>query len=186
MVVINLLPWREQERAYHKRRLLYCLVLVFGVSSLIVSIIYSDIERKKHFASQHIEKLKVQIAQWAVKKTFVHLSTPLFSRDRAWHLVHYHADGLRIFAELGAKPAQHVCWTMVKRKGNKVIFSGRTDSAFDLTELLKNWNAAYLFSQIKLENLSEQRGAMGWDFKLIALPRTMLLSPHAERENADD
>ena len=66
----------------------------------------------------------------------------------------------RLFIELARQQGPNVCFTEIKDEKNNIVFLGQAYSAADLTEFLRHWRVADLFSEIKIDQLVQQKNGL--------------------------
>lgn len=160
MVAINLLPWREYTKSYQLKQIkiifLSAVVLtsMMIIAGLVVVLKWQDISNIRiamltkefnHYQESRLTRTKVQGPALTV------LASQSISQDFSIG---------RLFTALGTKPHAEVCFTEIIRDNNTILFTGKTRSAADLTEYLRYWSAAYLFTEIRIKRLDQQQDGL--------------------------
>jgi hypothetical protein len=152
MVEINLLPWRDYTRDYENKVMKKTLLTTLLLTALILVGIHHILSKREAALQAHLDMLQKQPQQlqWQSVKP-VKTSRPLHE---------LHPEITILFEELKKMRANEVCFTDIIRNNNMTLFMGKAYSAADLTNYLKNWRAAYLFSQININQLEQKNGAI--------------------------
>lgn len=156
MVEINLLPWRIYKQTYQNKIIKRMLLLTFFCSVLGLGIVHYLLSARETARMTRINMLQNEQRLMLVQKL---PAPPLLTPQR---------ELTTLFNELSKMNANEVCFTRIMRNNNTTIFIGKAHSAADLTDYLKNWRAAILFSQIKIIRL-EQKNPTVMNFRFEAL-----------------
>lgn len=159
MVEINLLPWRENKRRYqiHKIKIMLGLSVLF--MALVLGSLHFFLSVKERELTLHINALQGKIKHFeraSLHKPVIHAAT-----RSSFSLA-------QLLAELNRTKDHAVCLTHFLYTNKVATFMGKTRSAADLTEYLKQWPAAHLFSQINLNQFEQKETAfMRFQFEAI-------------------
>lgn len=150
MVMINLLPWREGARLYHNKVIKKMLLAAIFLALSMLSGVHWVLSCKEKQIDDHVMRLRSELKRYELQKKAE--VRPTFIKE----LRHVQSLTNKVFLELGKVQSTGVCFTKISRLKNTIAFSGQASSAAELTDYLSNWNAAYLFSEIKIVQLEQQ------------------------------
>lgn len=162
MVEINLLPWRQQARLYQRKMTKIFIFVSVVLPMLILTGIHFILAQWVVDAGFRVSHLAAEIT--AIKQAMLPQQDDLFTAT----IRKMFADrdtSVQLFTELDSVKMNEVCFTEITRKNQVVTFSGYARSINELTEFLKNWPIASLFSQIRLMDLHYQSGDRRTDFR---------------------
>lgn len=172
MVRINLLPWREYKRVYQEKATKKMFFMAMAVSVLIIMFMHHVLANNVRDLHMRIKQLKLDIQRLTVVQKQLqedesHQDIAQFIKK----LIGYRAVSNQLFIELSHLEPAEVCFTEISRAKNKIIFTGYTHSAFDLTMFLKQWPALSLFTEVKLDYLKQQSAErlMAFRFQAVEL-----------------
>lgn len=165
MVTINLLPWRESARMYEKKILKqYLMIAIFAAIFSMIFLRFTLSLREKVLQKNMVE-LKREVDE------MMNLQGKMPQKDSKRKLkkwLSYHDDTQKLLIEIGKKSAADVCFKEIMRNKNTLFFTGRARSAADFTRFLQHWNAAYLFSEIKIKQIQQHAdGFVQFDFEAL-------------------
>lgn len=151
MVMINLLPWRTLLHEYQVRQTKQILASAFGMTLALVVVLHLALSIALDKTNEQVQILRQEVrrlAQWQRLSSPGKSTKQVVYNDRqlAW----------RFLAALSQHQNDSVCFTEVSRLENKILLTGSARSAFELTDYLRHWHAAHLFSEIKIEQLEWQ------------------------------
>lgn len=150
MVEINLLPWRDYSARYQKKQMqiLFALIFLVGVMCWLVM-----------FASLSWQEKKVRVRIATLKQSISHYGLPSATVIKpGFHfLLNQRKKTIKLFHELAYLDEKNVCFTKMIRNKNKIYFSGQAHSAVELTYFLTHWQAGKLFSEVKIEQIEQQK-----------------------------
>lgn len=168
MVSINLYPWREPLRLYQKRVLKRMLVGFFILSLMICGIVYGLLLRKEYLARLEIDRIQQELEHYAALQARLDSAANHGMAINALRaLLDEQAQTAMFFATLGSAFDSDVCFKSISRTKNKMVLSGYTRSAADLSAFLHDWQAAALFSEIKIEEMEQQEGNMRFSLQAV-------------------
>jgi Tfp pilus assembly protein PilN len=157
MVIINLLPWRKQRERYERESLRKSLWMSGLLSCVLVALLQWMAGRHLEGLRAHVRELEGGIQTFSTVQRFMqdnpHDASPDSVRK---NMLAYQAATKGLFMELGKEYGNSVCFTDITREKNTITFVGNVSSAEDLTDFLKRWNVAQLFSEIKIGYLQQQ------------------------------
>lgn len=174
MVSINLLPWRAYARRYQQQVLRKLLLSVFLLTLLLIVCLH-------WITAERTQALQLRVT------TLEQASQPLLLAQKQWKassdsgneavmkaLLNYRYATKKLFAELGRIKADTLCFTQIVRARGRISFAGQAHSAAELTAFLTGWRAAYLFSEIRVEQLEQQENHL-IRFRFQAMENTLFL-----------
>jgi|GEM_PF-6041051 Tfp pilus assembly protein PilN len=164
MVTINLLPWRQYEKAYQTRRikLIFLLVILLSVTNIVAG--YLLVSRQVRQSGLRVAALTDEINRYQMHSRLLRVAVPPVDGSIG-NRYGQEFTAARLFAGLGRDQTQDVCFTEIKRNKGTILFVGKTRSAADLTDYLRRWNVGYLFSEITLKLLEQENGLMRFIFQ---------------------
>lgn len=161
MVEINLLPWRDYTQAHQKKIMKKILLatllvtLIFLVSlHQVLSSRENALEARMHILQQQMQELQAQSIKQQQK-------TPQALPKRLFAIT-------PLLDELIKMNADDVCFTDIIHHNKNTTFIGKTQTAAALTDYLKKWRAAFLFSHVKINQLEKKNNTI-FDFRFEAL-----------------
>lgn len=160
MVTINLFPWRTALHAMYARRfkkmILFVILLVLLISGLIHSWLNNEITYYQNKLAQLTQQ--IQTAKQRQMKT-IKINDPIITL-LVKRLMKHRYMAQQVWRELVNSPTHSVCFTDISRQQESWSFSGNARSANDLLLFLKEWHAAYLFPEIKIEQIIEKENQL--------------------------
>lgn len=150
MIEINFLPWREKRDQYQKKKMRF-LLFYSGVLSMLVwmSAHYFFAEKIAALTSG-IAKLNRQMDSLSEKK----ITEP--NQALIDKLISSQLESEKLIAALANTENPAVCFTEISRDENRVSFIGNARSIVDLTEFIKHWRGAELFSHLRFLDFKKQ------------------------------
>lgn len=174
MITINLVAWRAA--VYVKQKRIIKNMIIFAITfSLTLSVVtHFALARLVSHLSARVNELKHEVRQQAQLRnpSTSGRYSPTQEETRKWY--EYREATKTLFSELRKNNAKHVSFTAINRCKNKITFVGEANSAADLTEFLKAWPVAHLFSEIRIEELNQQDNHY-IKFRFFALENTGLI-----------
>ncbi len=157
-MMINLLPWRQHLRLQQEKITKQIIFIAIGMTlAMVIAAHYTMSEMIDRVQTQVFELKKLQ---------------PVVQNDHATPQVERGQQRTKnLFIEVMKRHHYEVCFTEIARERNIVDFSGSAKTAAELTEFLIHWQAAYLFSEIKIDKLQNQRESDGIEFHFHAVER---------------
>ena len=150
MVEINLLPWRQLQYDYQLKMLKIMIGSVVAIVLMIVGARYVFFAYQIDETTARVDTLQHQIEQLSKQKENKDQYT---EADKIKTLQFNDATIKSLFVQLGLPYDHEVCFTSITRHKNKLSFVGRTRSPADLTNFLRAWQAANLFTDLQIERL---------------------------------
>jgi Tfp pilus assembly protein PilN len=151
MVTINLLPWRDYQRAFEERRLQGILLLTLLLSLGGGWVWNSYVQRAQVATQRQIELLKQKLHEQVGPQR---LQRALSASAMQWQQKGEAAK--KLFTWLNSQTLQPICFTEIRRDQNIITFLGRARAASDLTDFFNEWDAAGLFAEIKIDHIRQQ------------------------------
>lgn len=166
MVIINLLPWRDELRIYRRKNILKILLFTFLWDAFFVIFLL-------YYLSYELEKLEIinHTLQAQLKSKERVLTQEQKQNQKQGQAIFepeiippsvMDADNndrkatRNILISLGVIKHTHVCFQQIMRKKHHYFFGGYTDSLADLLELIKAWQEAQLFSSIFVNKIEHK------------------------------
>lgn len=171
MLALNLLPWRDTERAQRKKywRHFILLMLVSGVVFLIglhfilaycIVLKEKEVHALKKAAEQRIEWLQ-PIKNQQVLVVIYHQALQLFAKEKSKQ-----NQLLDWFNLLIQATPQGVSFTELQYRDKKIILLGDAHSAADLSQFITLLTKHGLFKKVQLEKFKKDRDAALLHFKM--------------------
>jgi Tfp pilus assembly protein PilN len=169
MVTINLLPWREYERVYQLKEVKKCLAIVILLVMMVIILMHVIFSKRE-------AEMRVSVAAKKEKLTHYYQSTDLnrvshassASVNSIMQLQNHHAFIRQLFVELGKSNVSEVCFTEIEHTNHSISFIGKARSATNLTEFLRHWTAASLFTEIRINTIEQQEdGLVRFGFQAV-------------------
>ena len=168
MVTINLLPWRQYTRAYHVKVMKRMIIMMLSLAIFIIVGVHRIIAQQIQVMQKRVTRLEQSTHRLVNLNKLSHLKQDRSNTAKLEKIISsYRAATQNLFAEFTKVYKPKVCFTEITRTKNTLIFSGNTRSAADLTEFLKTWSAAYLFEEIKLEQMQQKNGFIYFHFQAL-------------------
>ncbi|WP_025130296.1 PilN domain-containing protein [Pseudomonas sp. PH1b] len=174
MAGINLLPWRETERALRRKRFLLALaamvLLGLALVLLIDGFIARAIERQQarnHYLGQATARLDQQIA--SIHELKARRQQLLERMEVIEGLQGNRSASVRIFEQLARSLPDGVYFTEVDLQGQSLSVSGAAESNNRVSDLMRNLQAAQGFaapSLTEVKNAAQADQGLGNLFRL--------------------
>lgn len=157
MVTINLFPWREAEIKYQKQSVKKIFLSVLVLTAIMHLGSYVLLSKQKN--ALHVQLVnKQESLKKSGKMQFVS-GVNNNSQNQQVILA-------RLFKALGEKPQINACFDQIKQDKHDYYFYGRARSMQDLTAYFLHWEAAHLFSEIKIKSITQENAAV--KFEVVA------------------
>jgi Tfp pilus assembly protein PilN len=154
MVIINLLPWREEKQAYEKRMGIGMVVVVLCAVLLILLSMYAFVSYQEAAVRDRIRQIKQTLTRLEGMQRNLNTQTIQSApSDVLTRWVAYREATHAMLMMLGKSLAGETCFTAITRQKNAVIFSGYARSNSDMLALIKQWQSAHVFADITLLQL---------------------------------
>lgn len=181
MVEINLLPWRDQ-RQRHEDRMVKKILMVMAAVSL--SCLFGGYVWANHYVEKYQDQLSLLQAEWtsllSEKQRYDEAQARIEKLRRvSANVRHYQASTQSVFVSLTEALDHHLCFTSIRREKNIYSFSGYSLSSVALSDFLREWRAAELFSEMKITKLNKLSHSHYMAFQFQAVER------HAVTVDAD-
>ncbi|RDI48641.1 PilN domain-containing protein [Aquicella lusitana] len=174
MVAINLLPWREKARIYRAVTIRKMLVASVGFALLVVFMLHLAASRLETNKRNQLIQLESALARYpAMQDNIKHKKSMAAVQERETNDPRQQI-ARQLLMELGRQTGTSVCFSEIVRANQNITFSGYARTASDLTQFLKNWHAAYLFSEIKIEQLEYDSAFHSIRFRFQAKQENLL------------
>ena len=167
MILINLLPHREEKRKAKRQQFYGLLGLVSVLAGLIVFLIYTIIggyisaqDQKNDFLKKEIAVLDKQIDQ--IKRLKEQTQALLVRKQIIESLQRDRAEAVKLLSELVKQMPEGVYLRSVKQEGERVSLSGYAQSSARVSTLMRNieaspWLEKPLLIEIKAVMLDKRR-----------------------------
>ena len=167
MILINLLPHREEKRKAKRQQFYGLLGLVSVLAGLIVFLIYTIIggyisaqDQKNDFLKKEIAVLDKQIDQ--IKRLKEQTQALLARKQIIESLQRDRAEAVRLLSELVKQMPEGVYLRSVKQDGGRVSLAGYAQSSARVSTLMRNieaspWLEKPLLVEIKAVMLDKRR-----------------------------
>lgn len=156
MVTINLLPWREAKRIYQFYQLKKLLIIISSVSILMIVSIHLLLLQQQALLQARIDALREQTHQLARLQPMLQDTLSGSAREALLQQLMNHQQAVLLFKAIREQASEAICLTAITRQGEGFTFSGTAQSMTDLKIFLLKWDAAKLFTEIRIEQLEQQ------------------------------
>lgn len=150
MVNVNLLPWRDYEFEYQKQSLYRISLLAIGFAAFIIFSIHTIISRQELAAQNRVALANQKLNDYH-KKDQITVKPLLLTQNRFSE---------KIFVESKQMNQAKVCFSEIEKTNKTYSFTGKAHSLIGLTEFLRQWDAAYLFSEIQIKVIEQQKNGL--------------------------
>lgn len=175
MITINLVNWRDAIRIKQKRVLKNIIILALSFSLILSMVTHFIFARLVNHLSARVHELKYEVKRQNQLRRVSSGGRYSPSQDEIRKWYEYREATKTLFSELRQNNAKNVAFTAINRNKNKIVFVGEANSAADLTEFLKAWPVAHLFSEIRIEELSQYNNHLV-KFRFSALENITLIN----------
>ena len=166
MAKINLLPWREEERAEKAKQ--------FGLSALFTAVVGAGLvyagmqfangkvshqEARNHFLQTEIDNLKKYLKE--IEELESTKSNLLARMDIIQELQARRPQVVHTFQELAERVPDGVFLKSMEQKNDVLAFEGKADSNARVSTLMRNLGASDWFKQPGLELINSQNSENG-------------------------
>lgn len=163
MVIFNLLPWREHEYQYHKRkwRLIFTLSLSATLFTLFIwyALLIKDVTALEHY----VETLNVSLLTY--KKNIRENQSDDQQYKLLDHVRTYHAANSRLLKAMHQPLISGICFTEISRHQSTLTYKGHAASVALFTDFIKDWRASALFTEIKIDHLQQEGDQIIFHFR---------------------
>ncbi|OGT35575.1 MAG: hypothetical protein A3F11_00085 [Gammaproteobacteria bacterium RIFCSPHIGHO2_12_FULL_37_14] len=170
MVEINLFPWREHKQLYEKKIIKQFFSIALSFSMVIIIAIHFHLSHRLNDNKSHITILQNQLAQYERLGRLIQRDeeTNTMQQQFIKSFLNYQKNTAQLFNILTDNPPFPVCFSNISRHQHSIIFNGYVRSTADLADFLIHWQAAELFSEVKVERLKRSSsGPINFSFKAI-------------------
>ena len=155
MVIFNLISWRILEKRYQLR--IFKKIFLINVLFILIFwlIFHSLLVKKQNEVLARVHDLKVNIKNHPLR-LLPHqkkIKVKKIKIEGMYLKNHYFIKNL--LNELERGDYTKTCLTSIEPRQDKLIFTGITHSAVDLTIFFRQWPAMNLFSNIRIEMVNE-------------------------------
>lgn len=147
MVNLNLFSWRNFLQIYQQRVVIKSLLTSILMTSLIIIFLHFFIIERVNKMNSHIQILQEEINLKTSK-----LSQP--EEDEIKKMLAYGIYTQQFFTLLSIHTPDF-CFTEVVRNKNRMTFIGQARSSLQLSDFLRNFRAAHLFTEIKVDAIDQ-------------------------------
>ncbi len=188
MANINLLPWREEERAERQRQFVSILGLVAMLGVVVMLSIHSFYSNKNdnqrgrnNFLQGEIRKLDSRIKEITTLETE---RKELVDRmDLIQNLQKSRPQIVHLFDEIVQKLPEGINMTEISRKGDDVIFSGIAESSPRVSNFMRNLAGSEWITKPDIDDISDEKKS-GAGRKAFTL-KSKITSPNAINKEAN-
>ena|SRR3990167_2937243 len=168
MVNINLLPWRAQQKQYEARMLKNFLLCSCCVSLSLLLLSHLILGYQIDNARRDQAKIQQGLDSFGqVSSSEEGDKTALSTEDVNMMLIHEHMLK-KLFMMLSTYPAESICFNNIRHHNHTITFTGYARSAILLTDFLKQWTVASLFSEIQMDHIKQlSHGPVEFDFHAL-------------------
>ncbi len=187
MANINLLPWREEERAEKQRQFVSILALVAVLGAAVMWSVYIYYGNKIDNQRNRNDYLQVQIRQLDTKiKEITSLEKErkeLVDRmELIQDLQKSRPQIVHLFDEIIQKMPEGMNMTFIERVDDKVMFTGMAESAPRISNFMRNLSASKWITSPDIEGLNDDKNS-GAGRKIFKL-KTKITSPKTAKKEA--
>lgn len=179
MILINLLPWREQQRERHKVHFFYCLAATILATLLLVLLIFSIVSGQLHAELSAKQYLNNQISELDVKiakiQTLKEQRLQLIERMQLIEqLQRSRASTVRLLDEMVRIMPKGVFLQEMHRTGDMVLLTGKAESNSRVSDLMRHiecsmWLNDPILTEIKADDKSQASLSHGFELKMTIL-----------------
>jgi len=182
MANINLLPWREEERAERQRQFVSILFLVavlgVGVMGLIYSYYQTEIENQRNrnnYLEGQIRQLDTKIKEIT---TLEKERKELVDRmELIQDLQKSRPQVVHLFDEIVIKMPEGMNMVEIERVGDDILFTGIAESNPRISNFMRNLSASQWITKPKLDGIQDDKDS-GSGRKAFEL-KSKITSPNA-------
>lgn len=188
MANINLLPWREEERAERQRQFVSIVGLVALLAVVVMWSIYTfysgkiDNQRiRNNFLQGQIRKLDTKIKEIT---TLESERKELVDRmELIQDLQKSRPQIVHLFDEIVQKMPEGMNMQQIERSGDNVIFTGIAESAPRISNFMRNLAGSQWITKPDIEDIQDDKDS-GAARKIFTL-KSKLTSPNAAEKEAE-
>lgn len=157
VVIINLLPWRDDLHVYQRKNMFKIILLTLLLNLFLVLCSYFILTRQinKLDMSNHILKTKIKKEE-ATQHKDRHIRQPTIPASIIDNAVSYSRVTRKLMANLGQINHENICFSEIVRHKHQLNFKGYANSAMDLAVYLKDWRKSSLFSEMIINKINQQ------------------------------
>ena len=187
MANINLLPWREEERAERQRQFVSVLGLVAVLGVVVMWSVYTYYGNEISNQASRNAFLKGQISQLDTKiKEITTLESErkeLVDRmDLIQNLQKSRPQIVHLFDEIVQKMPEGMNMVEIERKGEEVFFVGIAESSPRISNFMRNLSASLWITKPDIDDINDDKesGAGRKTFRL----KSKITTPNAQQAEA--
>lgn len=160
---MNLLPWREREKIYQKKMVNKLFLSSVTATICCFVMLHWMLEKHHDRLMSQVQHVQHELNTYLMHSSDDEKMTALSTRFES--LIHHQKTMKNLLLALGESMNTPVCFTDIARYENRISFSGKARSLEDLTAYLLSWKAAYLFSEIKINQLKQDNQFVQFRFQ---------------------
>lgn len=157
MVIINLLPWRDDLRVFQQRKVVKIILLTLLLNILFVACLHVILTRQCHQLeiANHILNSKIKKAG-GIHHQHSHMNQPTIPLSIIDNVVSYLDVTNKLMTNLSQIKSESICFSEVSRHEHQITFNGYANSDIDLAVYLKAWRQSSLFSEMMINKIELQ------------------------------
>lgn len=188
MIRINLLPWREELRAEHKKQFLVSLALSVVIALLIIGGFHFSVSQeisyqqaRNTYLTQTVQEMNREIQ--TLKKINVEKEQLLQNLSLIQDLNNSKFEVVGVLDELVQLVPKQVHFTKIDRHKNRITLEGTATSNEKITQLMRNINQAKWLTDPELQEIhTDDLDPAEKDFKLVVMQRGSTLTLKADED----
>lgn len=185
MANINLLPWREEERAEKQRQFISILGLVAMLGIVVMWSVYTFYSNKTENQGNRNNYLQTQIKLLESKikeiTTLEKERKELVDRmDLIQDLQKSRPQIVHLFDEIAIKIPEGINLTEITRTDDKVFFTGLAESSPRVSNFMRNLAASQWITKPDIDKIDDDKDS-GSGRKIFRL-KTKMTAPNASKE----
>lgn len=166
MVGINLYPWREERARYEAKKIKQIWVGSVAVCSVMLIGIHVVLSLKLQPLVEQEGSLKESLQRYEIEQKQV--DAVIMQAPDSKDSIDLHA-----LLNLTSQVGEHgICLNSIERSKASILFVGEAPSEMALTQFLKQWKTAELFSEIRIERFHRNEVYSPIQFELRASLKT--------------
>jgi hypothetical protein len=159
-LAINLLPWRENELRYQKKALRQVCFMILALSLLIIVIAQIIFSNKEKTMKAGIILLNASLNDYSGRE----FQGEKFNSQSKTELPRGKNEfSKKLFLEFEEMRTGKVCFTNIEDLSQGFLFSGKAASVGELTSFLRHWHAVYLFDELQIKSIEQDKGGQEGD-----------------------
>lgn len=167
MVTFNLLPWRQHKMLQQMRRANSIMLILIILTVILLSISHLLLAHREKVLHLQVSRLKQKIEKASLLE-LMQKQTSVSQHQPTKKNLFEDAITRKLFLAVSRPASNNVCFTQMTKVKNGISFAGNARSIIDLTTYLRYWQAAYLFSEIRIEKIYQDKNHL-IKFHLFAL-----------------